>query len=234
MTAFHNPCGGVGWRTLSNGQIEVEGRGVPLASGQFATYVRQSWTNFAPEILAAAHQRHVPVSWVLAIVSVETGLWSGSRDKQAAARSSCCVGPAAVMLSNYKLGGYASSQALYDPAANIDTGAAILRLWLQKGYDLPAVAARYNSGGLCCPTAPATASSGARVRNEFSLCSAAIAGVSYPMMAIQANNYALASGLVPTQSSLLKVLGVGLGILGVGAAVAIAVLPRDTLQRYGI
>lgn len=193
MADFRNPCGGTRWRDNPDGTIEIEGRGVEQLDPANAKYAAQSWKNFEPEIRAAAAKRGVPLSWILAIMTTETGLWSGSREHQAAIASSCCGGPMAVMLDvqHAKMGGYTTAAELMDPAKNIDTGAAIIRYFVDQGLDLPAITARYNSGGLCCPNSPQSAPSGHRVWNEFLLCSAAIAGTPYPLYAIRANNTAV-------------------------------------------
>lgn len=214
-----NPCGGTAWSTLANGQISVAGRGVLLPAPAFALDVVRTWQNFSAEFQAAAKKRAVPLSWLVAICSVETGLWSKDRATQASQSSSCCVGPMAIMVTipNYKLGGYSSADEMWDPAKNIDTGAAIVAAWMKKGYDLPAIAAAYNAGSVCCPNSPTVAASpGGRQQNEFNLCSASPGGVSYPELAIQANNYAIAGGVGRSTSGWLLPLVLG------GAVVAAA------------
>lgn len=196
-SVFHNPCGGVRWRELPDGTFEVEGAGVPLPETVVADQVWRTWQNFTPEIMYASSNRGVPLSWLIAIIATETGLWSSSRERQAAAHSDCCAAPAAVMLSNYKLGGYSSTRDMFDPAKNIDTGAAIMHLWMAKGYDLPAICAGYNAGSVCCPNSPVAPNKpGGRVKNEFNLCSATISGVPYPLWAIRNNNFAILSKMV--------------------------------------
>lgn len=226
--SYVNPCGGVGWRTLSDGRIEIQGRGVLYPSDTVRKYVEQSWVNFAPEILAASAKRGVPPQWLLALITVETGLWSSSRQKQAAISSGCCVGPMAVMVAphpNYKTyGGYSSPQEMFEPEKNIDTGAAIVRSWMDKGYDLPMITARYNSGGLCCPTSPDVPSKpGGRQSNPYKLCSASIAGVSYPELAILCQNYAL---LLVGGTAATGLIAAGLALAGIGLAAAIWIARR--------
>ena len=197
-TGWRNPCGGVPWLEHPDGRFEVQGKGVLLPSTEVQKQVRQSWENFESEIRAAAEKRGVPFSWLLAVITVETGLWSGNKQKQSTISSGCCVGPMQVMVTdypNYKIGGYSSPADMLEPAKNIDTGAAIMRGWMDKDYDLPMILARYNSGGLCCANSPAVATKpGGRVQNAYNLCSAAIAGVSYPELALASNNYALDMG----------------------------------------
>lgn len=201
-----------------------------MPSQTLAQYVAQSWNNFAPEIRSAAQKRGVPEAWLVALIATETGLWSGSREKQATIGSGCCVGPMAVMISphpNYKtFGGYSSPQDMYDPAKNIDTGAAIVRHWMDQGYDLPMITARYNSGGLCCPTSPTVATKpGGRQANQYNLCSAAIGGVSYPEIAIRCQNYAR-SALGLGDAGGLGQIALSIGLAGVGIAAAIWIARR--------
>lgn len=216
---FRNPCGGLGWRQLSDGTFEIQGEGVvvpPPGEGTYSyrTFVRNSWRNFEPEIRAAARKRGVPVEWVLAIVATETGIVSGSREKQASFGNFCCRGPMAVMVTPYPnhrtFGGYTHPDEMFEPAKAIDAGAAIMRSYMDKGLDLPEISARYNSGGLCCPTSPELASKpGGRVLNEFKLCSAKIAGISYPRMTMMMNNFAIRE--LGVRTSTARVLAFGLG-----------------------
>lgn len=195
-----NPCGGLGWQTLPDGSIEIEGRGVelPAQSGQYSlrTYVENSYRNFSGEIAAASKKRGVPENWILALIATETGILSSSRERQLMFKNFCCAGPMAVMYTpwpNYRtFGGYSSPDALFDAEKSIDAGTAMIRYHMDRGLDLPAIAALYNSGSLCCRNSPDVASKpGGRVQNEFNLCSADIAGSSYPEVAIQANNVAV-------------------------------------------
>lgn len=219
---WRNPCGGLRWRELDDGRFDVDGKGVILPPAEVQKQVRQSWANFEPEIRAAAEKRGVPVSWLLAVITVETGLWSGNRQKQSTISSGCCVGPMQVMVTphpNYKVGGYTSPDDMLDPLKNIDTGAAIMRGWMDKDHDLPMILARFNAGELCCSNSPSVATKpGGRVQNAFNLCSAAIAGVSYPELALAANNYAIELGLGEGKSSSMLPWLVGLGFGAIGYA----------------
>lgn len=197
---MQNPCSGLGWQTLPDGSIEIEGRGVelPAESGpnSLRAYVENSYRNFSTSITHASEKRGVPEAWILALIATETGILSASRDRQLRFKNDCCAGPMAVMFTpypNYRtFGGYSSPDSLFDADESIDTGAAMIRYHMDRGHDLPAIAALYNSGGLCCPNSPDVASKpGGRVQNPFNLCSASIAGTSYPEVAIQANNVAV-------------------------------------------
>ena len=229
---WQNPCGGLRWRTLSNGAIEVEGQGTPVpppgvSRYTFRNYVLSSWQNLGPEIQRAASKWQIPAPWILALISIESGIRAPlGRDAQASTRNYCCWGPMAVMVTpyaNYKQAGYSSAEEMLDPWKGVDAGVAIMADFHADGYDLPLIAARYNSGGVCYPNSPAVPSKpGGRELNEFKLCSADAGGVSYPMLAIQANNMAvLELGLGATGAAWKK--GLGIALLGLGVAAAIFV-----------
>lgn len=230
-----NPCGGVRWRNLADGTIEIEGQGVvmpPPGEGPYSlrTYVRNSWRNFETEIKRAASKHGVPANWIVAIIATETGLYSGSREKQLRAESYCCRGPMAVMWTPHPnhttFGGYTDPTALYEAWPAIDTGTAIMKHYMVKqGLDLPQISARYNSGGLCCKTSPAVPSKpGGRVQNEFNLCSAKIADISYPMMSTMMNNFAVRElGVGPGGGWVETLLYTAGGIALFGAAGLLAV-----------
>ena len=230
-----NPCGGARWRSLDDGAIEVEGKGVvmpPPGSGPYSlrTYVANSWRNFEPEIRKAAAKHGVPVNWILAIIATETGILSSSRARQLGFRNFCCGGPMAVMFAPYKnyktYGGYDSPDSLFQAESSIDVGTAIMASHMKKGLDLPQISARYNSGGLCCRDSPATPSKpGGRQQNEYNLCSAKIAGVSYPEVSTMLNNVAVRELGIGPSPGLVKA-GVGGGWLKpalIGAAVVAGV-----------
>jgi hypothetical protein len=224
-----NPCGGLRWRTLGDGTIEVEGQGaITFEPGSLLEkYVRQSWENFGPEIEAASANRGVPISAIVGVMVTESGLWSSSRTRQASQCSFCCCGPMAVWAipqgfwpSKY---GYTPDQIKNDPTANIDAGAALMREGYNKGYELPQIAAAYNSGSYgCCPLSPDVPyKPGGRQSNLFKLCSASPGGISYPEMAVRGNNSAIALGIGVSRVSRAG-LGIGLALAGVGVAVAIS------------
>lgn len=244
-----NPCGGLRWRNLSDGTIEIEGRGVvlpPAGEGKWSlrTYVRNSWRNFEPEIKRAAQKHGLPANWVVAIIATETGVASSSRERQSGQRgltpaqgcpAKCCYGAMQIMTCPYPnhrtYGKYPNASDMLDPWKNIDTGAAIMKHFLNKGLDLPAISARYNSGGLCCRVSPAVASKpGGRAQNAFNLCSAKIVNTSYPMMTIMMNNFAVRElGVTPSGGAgwLDIALYAGGGAALVGAVAILAISLRS-------
>jgi hypothetical protein len=171
-----NSCGGRRWRTLPNGLIEVEGEGTPVyapGSADFANLER-TWTNWAPLFQSAARQYGIPVSWVVAMATSETGAWSNDPARQASIIS-FDQGVGIMQITKYP--GTTVEQMLV-PANNVATGAKILREKADRfGAELPYVAAGYNAGGVYC-------SPGA---NEWNFRATA----NYPRRALQYNNAAL-------------------------------------------
>jgi soluble lytic murein transglycosylase-like protein len=161
-----NPCGGKQWRTLADGSIEVAGEGVPLydPNGHAFLALANSWQNWQSEARSASSSRGVPLSWILGIISAETGNWAGDPAVQAdcgpwssRCHNPCCAGPMQVMVTpypNYKTyGGYENAEDMKDPAKAIDAGAAMLASMAEGSRvqgELPALAATYNSGGVYC------------------------------------------------------------------------------------
>lgn len=157
-----NPCGGLPWRTLADGRIEVQGQGVPNwapASSQ-RKYLVQTWTNWKPAFEAAAKKFGLQASWLVAIATMETGLWSGKPAQQATIASEDGYGSIGVMQPLVMVAtmyGYQPAERA-DPAKNIDMGAHLLYDdWRTKNGQaggFPVVAAMFNGGagsGGCNP-----------------------------------------------------------------------------------
>lgn len=210
---------------LPDGTIAVEGEGTPAfeqGSRQF-TYLQNCWANWGNLILDAAQATGVPPSWIVAIMCMETGLWSGNADEQAGKVSYAgAVGLMQVMPAEGAKLGY-SAQDLLDPAKNIDAGAKFLaKVAAIRNGQLPEVAAIYNSGRVCGPDTSSNCR--ASNANEWNLCSAS----NYPRQIIQWNNSAVMYlDMSPRRGKLL--MGVAVGAAGLYAAAVIAglaVLPR--------
>jgi len=146
---------------------------------------------------------------VLAIMTVETGLWCGTQKQTSIRSSATAAGLMQIMpvaAQQYRRD-YAR---MSDPAENVDTGAEILadhrRRFGSEG--LPRIAAAYNAGpgGGCAP------------RNEWNLK----ADANYPRQAIQYNNAALLYlGVGRRGAGLATVAGMGMALGGVAVAAAI-------------
>lgn len=215
-------CGGKGWRTLPDGQVELAGEGVPLLSPEASGFkpLALSWRNWEGIARWAAKRAGVPVSWVLGFISAETGNWAGDPRVQAdcgpwstVCHNACCAGPMQVMVTpypNYKtFGGYASPEDMRDPSKAIDTGAKMLARMARNadvGGELPALAATYNSGGVHCDG-----------QNEWGMRS----DPGYVRRVVTFNNTAIrVLGVNQPASSLVASMATGMGVTAVGLVVA--------------
>lgn len=197
-----NSCGGTRWRTLPNGLIEVEGEGTPAyapTSAEFAN-LQRTWTNWQGLFRSASRQYGVPVSWVVAIATNETGPWSKDPAGQASIIS-FDQGVGIMQITKYP--GTTVEQMLV-PAQNIATGASILRKHSDRyGGELPYVAAAYNAGGVYCSPG----------NNEWNFRTTG----NYPRRAVQYNNAALM--YLPLGATFASMLGwsfAGAIVAGVG------------------
>jgi len=214
-SAWVNPCGGKRWRTLPSGAIEVEGEGVPVyPPGSLEhKYLTQTWANWAPQFESSAARFGVPVTWLLAAATQETGLWSNNPAKQASITSGDAYGSIGIMQpipSTAVMLGYSAADR-YDPQLNIDMGAKLMGKQLDAN-GFPTVAAKYNSGGTC------------RTGNDrFNL--RGYKG-QYVGNVLRYNNAAVALGIGGAKSTLASTLGWSLfgavAVLGVG----LVILPR--------
>jgi hypothetical protein len=221
LGVFTNPCGGKRWMTLPSGEIEVEGEGVPAyvpGDAGFETLVR-TWQNWKPLFRASANKYDAPLSWLVAVANVETGLWSDNPAKQATIVSYAnAIGVMQVIPSTASMLGFSASD-MYDPAKNIDAGAKLIAQLRAKYYELPPISAVYNSGRLCSPG-----------RNEWNL----LADGNYPRKAILGNNAAIEH--LDLGMSTAKMIGLGLigaGVLAAGAIALGIVEPPRLLSKWG-
>ena len=198
----NNQCGGTRWRTLPNGLIEVEGEGTPVYTPESAEFrnLAQTWRNWEGLFRSAASHYRVPVSWVVAIATTESGNLSKDPERQSSVVS-FDQGVGIMQITKYP--GTTVEQMLV-PANNIATGAMILRKHADRyAAELPYVAAAYNAGGVYCSPG----------NNEWNFRATG----NYPRRALQYNNAALLY-LGVTQASMLSwTLG---GVLVSGAAAA--------------
>lgn len=195
-----NPCGGVDWRWLDDGRVEVGGVVQATSPGDpFFEGLAASWESWRSEILAAAERWGLPPEWILALMAVETGAWADDPERQASIGSSAgAVGLMQIMPSTARYLGYDADDR-YDPALNVLMGAKLFRELVDRHGDAVAATAPYNSGRLCCPG-----------RNAFNLCTDSVAGVPYPALFARNVNGALEH--LDTAPSLAWV-----GVLGLAA-----------------
>ncbi len=150
-----NPCSGAGWVGLSNGQIEIQGQGVPLVHPGDARFenLRRTWLNFGPEIANAAETYGMPVSWLLAFATQETGHLSGNREAQRTAVSPANARGFLQILPGSG-GPYPSIAAdtYFNPTACALLSAQFIvkKLVPRYGWNLPLLGAAYNAGSVRC------------------------------------------------------------------------------------
>lgn len=223
MSEWTNPCGGKRWRTLSDGRIEVEGEGVPSyppGSPQYA-YMTCCWQRWGGLIRGAAAKYGVPVSWIVAIMSQETGLWcpKGGLTQEAIVSGDGGYGLMQIQNSTAPSCG-GTPRDMLEPARNIDCGAQVLQRQMKRyGRDLPAVAAAYNAGSVRCNVG----------RNVWSLHSTG----DYPGNVLRYSNAAIEAGFGGTSWRFY----VGLGLVALGGATAYGIWsgklrPPQTLARF--
>lgn len=215
---FTNPCGGQRWDMRSDGLIEVEGQGTPHyepTDTRFA-WMMQSWENWSDLILDAAAHYNLPASWILGIMSIESGLWSADPTKQAAVVSSAGArGLMQVMPATAEGLGFGADD-MFQPDKAIDAGALLLsKLAKQTGGQLPQMAAIYNSGRAC---------NDGRFSNAWNLAMAD----DYAGIVIKFNNSAVMYlDMSPRRGKLLAGIAIGAGGLYAAAVIAgLAALPR--------
>jgi hypothetical protein len=216
-----NPCGGRRWETYDDFMIEVEGRGFPMYTpedGAHWKYMIQTWENWAPEMRAAAKKHGIPVSWILAFATMETGAWSENPDRQRTIRSP--VGAIGIMqVMPMVAREYNRTDAeMENPSVNIDVGAEIMRKHADRrdtSWQLPIIASKYNAGpARKCDTT-------GKWSNPWNL----YAAHDYPGKVIKWNNAAIdllgVNGRAVGGPAMMA-LGGGLAFLGVVGAIYIA------------
>jgi len=204
VSDWTNPCGGKRWRTLPSGLIEVEGEGFPayaVGSAQYANLER-TWDNWGSMFRSAASSAGIPVSWVIAIATTETGSWSKDPNRQASIVSYAGAVGIMQIMPQYQP---ESAAELAVPRINIAVGCRILAdLARRVGPELPAIASGYNAGS----GAHGPHCSGV---NEWNMASDA----NYPRQALSYNNSALLY-LKVNQMSTLGMMTGGAALSAVG------------------
>lgn len=216
-TTWYSKCpSGAKWRTLPNGQIEVDGYGIPLAetTGYFqdAKFIKPVWDEWGSYIQSYAAKFGVPERWVLAIIIIE------SRGKNYKPNSAGAGGILALLQStaDMMLGRRAD---IMDPNDAFEAGVGLMaKIMRTQAPELPVVAVSYNAGSPKC-------SEGTRCKNTIDgswsfdgTTAPNILGMvedctnghssAYSYRAVQINNSAVEMG-IGGGGSLLAGLGVG-------------------------
>jgi hypothetical protein len=156
MTWLGTQCGGTQWRELGNGQLEIEGGGVPMVHPGDAlfTYLEQTWNNWAPEFREVARETGVPASELLAISTAETGLWAKNPERQRTITSTdghSSVGITQPLAQTAQSLGFHPDDR-FDPYKNILMAALLAQRNIERygRDDFPVWAASHNAGGVRC------------------------------------------------------------------------------------
>lgn len=221
---FVNPCGGMRWRTLSDGRIQLEDGLIPEFAPDSPTFenLRLTWENWAPEFRAAARAEgvKVPVGWLVAIANNETGFLAKNPELQSRIASSDGFGSIGIMqplAMNARELGYDPDDR-YDPYLNIEMGAKELTRGFERpngqAGGFPVVAAMFNGG---------PGGGGCKMGNDvFNLKGHK---GKYATMAIKGLNSAIA--YLPLEAGVSRAaIGMGLGLMGIGVAAAYYLWPK--------
>jgi len=216
-TDWYSKCpGGARWRTLPNGQIEVEGYGVPLAedTGYFSDrkFIQTIWDTHKDRILSYGAKNGVPATWVVAILDIET------RGKNYPKNSAGAGGVLALLQStaDMMLGRHGDVMDLDDAfEAGVGYMGKIMRT---QAPELPVVAASYNAGSPRCSTSTRCKSTidgsysfdGTSAENILGMVEDCGQGRSsaYSFRAVQINNSAIEMG-IGGGGSFLSGMGIG-------------------------
>lgn len=173
---WKSPCG-VAYRTYDDGRIEVEGQGFPawgLDSAQAKVVRDNIWGNYAGALASSAAKFGIPISWLVAIMAIESrGLkgqyapcdevcsayWNQGQCASQGGPLKYCAGGLMQFTSN-TAGIYGKTLDYYDahPEEQIEDAADFLmnKKVAVKGGDLLAGVKAYNGGGTCADTGHAS------------------------------------------------------------------------------
>lgn len=152
-----NKCGGKRFRTLPDYRIEIEDQGVPTYPPGSIEYsqLERTWKNWGGLIRKYARKNGIPPSYVLAIATKETGLWSADKKRQASmgspagAQGIMQVMPCSVF-TNGRFKDVVCGKDRTNPEQSIKMGATILADHLTFFQGFPEAATVYNSGSVRC------------------------------------------------------------------------------------
>lgn len=182
-----NKCGGRSWKTHGDWRVEVEGEGFPMVTPNDPRfpYMTRTWAHWGPLMQKAAKRYGIPVSWILALASIETGFLSSNPETQRKAVSP--AGAAGIMqLMPFVATMYGhSADERSNPEVSIDVGAHLISDLARgrTGPELPHIGSAYNAGA-------GSSSKGVRCsvgRNEWNMA----ADHNYPRQAVEFNNAAI-------------------------------------------
>lgn len=230
------------WRTLPNGQIEVEGQGVPLAEetgyNQDRKVIQSVWEKWKHVILPAAAAHNIPPLWILAIIIIESkGTdYNATHMNGAGYGGLMGMGPQSMKIG---LGRPSSVEEVIDPALNVMGGAGFMAYNMAKfGAELPIVMNSHNAGSPKCSATTRGKSfgpggegydfDGTSCTNSMGMVEDCTAGKPsrYGIRAVMINNSAIEMGLDP------GVGGGGGGMVVFVAAVALGAYFAPDILRF--
>ncbi|PID56443.1 hypothetical protein CSB45_11360 [candidate division KSB3 bacterium] len=172
LKVWHNyGSGTIWWRNSDNG-IEVKGQGL-VESAKYAEQAADIWQKYQTAIITASEKYSVAIPVIIATVVTESSgdakayrheaafyrryikknaFWKNNPYYKAPRRISSSYGLMQIMYTTaYAVGFRGTPEDLYDPAVNIDAGAAYMASAFQvrqHGWDPPKIACAYNAGSV--------------------------------------------------------------------------------------
>lgn len=171
---WHNyGSGSIYWRVTAQG-VEVKGKGL-LKNPKFTKQAANIWKSYQQPIVAAAKKHGVPIPAIIATISTESSgnpkahrvepayynryikdqsKWKDSPYYKFPERIAASYGLVQIMYPTaYNIGFRGKPEDLYDPAVNIDAGAAYMASQVKMHHwDPPKIGAAYNAGSVRATT----------------------------------------------------------------------------------
>lgn len=169
---WHNYAKGEIWWRVTEKGVEIKNTGV-VRSLKYSERAKEIWGKFQDPILTASQKYHVPVPVIIATISTESSgnpnayryeplfykryiknqkQWKNSPYYRSPRRISASYGLMQIMYTTaYRVGFRGQPDDLYDPAINIDAGAAYIASAYQvkhHKWDPPKIACAYNAGNV--------------------------------------------------------------------------------------
>lgn len=172
LDTWHNyQDGTIFWRVTANG-VEIKGKGL-VSTAHYTRQVERIWQTYGDLIRAASEKHGMPAAVIVATISTESSgdpdayryepefynryikgnpEWRQNPYYDEPERISASYGLMQILYTTaYSVGFAGRPEDLYDPAANLDAGAAYIASPAQQtshGWDPPKIACAYNAGSV--------------------------------------------------------------------------------------
>jgi len=172
LSEWHNYSDGtIYWRVTAKG-VEIKGKGL-IMEKKYSQRAAKIWEKYQQAILAASQKHDVPIPAIIATISTESSgnpnayryepafydryikdksRWKNNPFYKFPKRISASYGLMQIMYTTaYSVGFRGKPEDLYDPATNIEVGAAYIASPFQRknhGWDPPKIACAYNAGSV--------------------------------------------------------------------------------------